>query len=305
MEIPKIPHTLEEWDIEKLDELIQYVGIESDTLDFKKEANKLEEHICAMANTKGGYIVLGINQIKSKDGKKIIRFEKKGFTHGKEDNIKNDITNHVLLLEPVPNMGIDHIHERNGKKFYTILKIENNNSSKPYFVTSTDQCFVRIQASKTRASRSVIFNLFSTNIEQRKNLESLRSACGLVKESTLHIIRDIHNASPTSTMKIPILDLTYLRSSVISCEWFLKENNLWGEHTGQGSYTHGINSLLHELELMNIYVKAYDDSHDTSERHSLKKQLSSYGHGSPFEEDVTKDFDKIITTINEFLENQK
>lgn len=305
MEIPKIPHTLEEWNIEKLDELIQYVGIESDTLDFKKEANKLEEHICAMANTKGGYIVLGINQIKSKDGKKIIRFAKKGFTRGKEDNIKNDITNYALHLEPVPNMGIIHIHEKNGKKFYTVLKIENINSSKPYFVTSTDQCFVRIQASKIRANRSVIFNLFSTNIEQRKNLESLRSSCGLAKESFRHVLDGIHMVSPDSTMKTSTIDLSYLRNTAISCDWFLKENDLWGEHMGQRSHTLGINSLLHDLELMNTYVRSYNDSHNTDERHSLKGQLSNYSLGSSFESKTIEMFDKIIIAVNEFFEKEK
>ncbi len=48
MKIPSIPDTIEEWNIEKLDELIKYTGIESDTFDFKKEPNELREHICAM-----------------------------------------------------------------------------------------------------------------------------------------------------------------------------------------------------------------------------------------------------------------
>ena len=182
MKIPSIPHTLDEWNIKKLDELTKYVGIESETFDFKKEPHELEEHICAMANTKGGYLVLGIEQIKSKDGKKIIRFKKIGFSHGKEDSFKNRITNSILLLDPIPDVEIEHIHENNGDKFYSVIKIENKNSNKPYFVKSTDQCFVRIHNSKIRATRSVIFNLFSTNIEQKKNLESLRSCCSLVKE---------------------------------------------------------------------------------------------------------------------------
>lgn len=305
MKIPTIPEKLSDWDIEKLDELIEYTGIESDTFDFKKEANELEEHICAMANTKGGHLALGIEQIKSDDGTTTIRFKKTGFSKGKEDNLKNRITNSVLLLDPIPDVEIEHIHENDGEKFYSIIKIENKNFNKPYFVKSTDQCFVRIHNSKIRATRSVIFNLFSTNIEQRKNLESLRSCCSLVKESFRHVLSGIYNVSPDSNMKISILDLFYLRNIAISCEWFLKENDLWGEHVGQRSYTHGINSLLYDLELMNTYISSYNDSHNTPERHDLKGQLSSYDLGSSFESKTIEMFDKIIIAVNKFLEKEK
>ena len=79
---------------------------------------------------------------------------------------------------------------------------------------------------------------------------------------------------------------------------------MWGEHTGQGSYTHGINSILHELELMNTYIKSFDDSHDNKERQSLKSQLSSYGHGSSFEDHIIEDFDKIIIAVDKFFSKE-
>ena len=120
-------------------------------------------------------------------------------------------------------------------------------------MTNTDQCFIRIHASKIRATRSIIFNLFSSSIEQRKNLETLKSACSLVKESFRHTLQDSQSAHPMSTMKIPPLDLSFLRNSILTCEWFLREQNLWGEHTGQSSYTHGVTSLLHELDFFNVY----------------------------------------------------
>ncbi|MCV0411263.1 helix-turn-helix domain-containing protein [Nitrosopumilus sp.] len=301
MKIPKIPSSVENWSIEKIDELIQYVGIESDTFDFKKEPNQLEEHICAMANTKGGHLVLGIEQIDSEDGKQIVKFEKRGFKHGFEDNIKNQISNSVLLIEPIPDVDIIPVHEKDNKKFYIVIQIQNNFSNKPYFVRSTDQCFVRIHNSKIRANRSIIFNLFGTSIEQRKNLESLRSASSMVEESFRHVISRIYFVSPESNMKISLLELSYLRTTAVSCDAFLKERDLWGEHTGQGSYTHGINSLLHDLEFMNTYIKSYNDSHDTDERRDLKGQLSSYSLGSTFETQTLEMFDKIICSVDVFL----
>lgn len=304
MKIPSVPTSIDDWSIEKLEELIEYVGIESDTFDFKKKSNQLEEHICAMANTKGGYLILGVEQIDSKDGKKIIRFEKRGFSSGKEDNLKNSITNSVLGVEPNPDVDIILIHQKDNKKFYIVIKIQNNFSDKPYFVRSSDQCFVRIHNSKIRANRSMIFNLFGVSIEQRKNLERLRSACLQTKEDFRFALKDVHSVEPTSTMKIPPYDLTYLRSASMSCEPFLKERKLWGEHTGQSSYTHGINSALHDLNHLKTYIEAYNFAH-SDERQSLKSQLSSWSLGSNFEGSVIEMLDKIVKNIEIFFNKQE
>lgn len=304
MKIPEIPSSIKDWSIEKIDELIQYVGIESDTFDFKKEPNQLEEHICALANTKGGHIVLGIEQINSKDDKHIIRFEKYGFAQGSEDNIKNRITNSVLEIEPTPDVDIIPIHENDNKKFYIVISIKNNFSDKPYFVRTTDQCFVRIHNSKIRANRSIIFNLFGTTIEKRKNLEQLRSACLQTKEEFRFALRDAHSVQPTSTMKIPSYDLTYLRTAAISCERFLRERDLWGEHTGQSSWNHGINSVLHDLNHFKTYIDAYNSAHH-DERHSLKSQLSSWSLGSSSESSVIDLLDSIVKSIESYFEKQE
>lgn len=302
MKLPEIPQNLDDWSIDTIDALYRIPHIESEAFDFKKEQSELDEHICSMANHKGGILVLGIAPKRSEDSKHIIGFVKSGFSKGREEIILNQIADNVVKVEPRPKVDVKHISEKDDNTFYTVIKIESRISDKPYFVTTTDQCFVRLHNSKRRASRSFIFNLFAGSLEQRKNLESLRSACSLIKESVRHIIGDIQFVAPNSSMKIPILDLTYLRSLAISCEWFLKENNLWGEHTKQNSYTHGINSMLHELELMNTYIKSFNDAHENIERQSLKTQLSSYRHGSSFESDVITNFDNIITTIDEFLE---
>ena len=301
MQIPEIPQDPKEWNVDKLNELIKFVGIESNDFDFKKEPNELEQHICAMANSDGGFLILGITQILSNDKKRIIRFEKRGFAHGKEDDLKNKITNSVLGIEPMPPVSFDPIYEKDEKKFYMVIKIGNRISDKPYFVKSTDQCFVRIQNSKIRANRSIIFNLFSTSIEQRQNLERLKSACTQTKEAFRFAVQDVRNVSETSTMKIPPLELSYLRNVSLSCEWFLREKNLWGEHTEQSSYTHGINSVLHDLELLNIYIKSYNLAVNLEERGGIKTQLSSWYQGGGYDETIRGILDKIIDTIDKFL----
>jgi hypothetical protein len=259
--------------------------------------------MCSMANTSGGVIILGLKEEKDSIHKKITGFSKVGFRKGKEDEIGLSIGENVFSISPVPTYDIQHIPD--GELFYSILKIKNETSKKPFFIKNKGQCYVRIDNSSKPAPRSTIMNLFGMSLEQKKNLQSLRSACGLAKESIIHIIRDIYSAQPDSTMKIPYVDLNYLRNTIISCDWFLKENNFWGEHTSQSGYSHGINSVLHQLDLMNTYISSFNDSHSLAERDSLKGQLSSYSHGSSFENGVKENFDKIIKMVDEFFEKQK
>ena len=114
---------------------------------------------------------------------------------------------------------------------------------------------------------------------------------------------DAHNVSENSTMKIPPLELSYLRNASLSCEWFLREKNLWGEHTGQSSYTHGINSALHDLELLNIYIKSYNLAINQKERAGLKSQLSSWSSNYSYEGNTLEMLDKIINSIDKFLKS--
>ena len=48
MKLPSIPQKIEDWNIQILNELVKFTDVESEILDFKKEPNKLHEHICAI-----------------------------------------------------------------------------------------------------------------------------------------------------------------------------------------------------------------------------------------------------------------
>ena len=116
MKFPSIPQNPKNWEIDNINELIKYPNIESETFDFKKEPSELDEHICAMANTMGGILVLGISQVKSKDGKRIIRFKKSGFLKGKEETILNQIVDNTFKVDPLPEIDVEHVHEKDNKK---------------------------------------------------------------------------------------------------------------------------------------------------------------------------------------------
>lgn len=298
MRITTIPEKLENWNLEIINKLTTYPDIESETFDFKSEASDLSKHVCAMANTSGGFIVLGVEELKN-NLQKPTKFEKKGFQKGKQDDIGLEIGNSTSLIEPTPIVDLNHIED--GDVFYTVIKITNVISKKPFFLRDKGQCYIRIGNSSRPATRTTIMNFFSSSIEQRKNLENLKSSCSQTKESFRYALRDTYGVSDTSTMKIPPMDLSYLRNISLSCEWFLRDKDLWGEHTGQLSYTHGINSILHDLELLNIYIKSYNLATNQKERQSLKSQLSSWSLGSSYEQNTLEMFDKIIDVIDKFF----
>jgi predicted HTH transcriptional regulator len=108
MTLPAIPERPQDWNIDTIDNLVQILSIESETFDFKEprsvEKNgELYKDICAMANTSGGYIVLGVGEDKALDGT-LIRFTKDGFRAGTEDKVNLSIANNVYEVNPTPSI---------------------------------------------------------------------------------------------------------------------------------------------------------------------------------------------------------
>lgn len=299
MALVTIPEKLEDWKIETINELIKYTGIESENFDFKKEPNEITKHICAFANTVGGFIVLGVEEIRGSDSTTIAEFKKVGFTEGKQDSIRLQVGNNVSNLEPIPTVNLVHLSD--GQKFFTVIKIENEITKKPVFLRNTGQCYVRIQNSSQLASRTTMANLFSTSMTMKSDVEKIRTACLLVKESLLHTSNENSSAHPASSMKIPMIDLTFLREAILSAEWFLKEKDLFGRHTGDYSYTEGITSIMHRIELMNTYIEAYNRATNEEERRALSHQLDPWKTTRSSLNDIVKFLDKVNDLTTDFL----
>lgn len=298
MELPKIPQILDDWDLDILNELIQYIDIESETFDFKKESNELVEHICAMANSRGGYLILGIEQIDSEDKKHIIRFEKIGFSYGKQDHITNVIGSAILNIEPTPIVNIKHVEEDDKSKFYTIIKIDNKISSKPYFVKSSDQCFIRINTSKIRASRSMILQLFSATVEQIKNIQNLRASVFVTKEELKKTLDHFRGITSHNHSKASRVDLMFLRNAINSANWFLIENNLLNSE----NYENFI-FVLHTIELLNAKIDTFNASYNEDEKQLILQQISEHSsHTLPSDLAITDRFlSNVLSIVDEYL----
>src|SRR5689334_22606554 len=114
MTLPSIPEKINDWDLRLLDELLQIRDIERETFDFKTVVlgnnpvpSDLHNDICAKANTDGGYLFLGIGEIKDKS--KVVGFKKIGFEKGKEDIVGRTVNEHRLRVEPIPMIDILHL----------------------------------------------------------------------------------------------------------------------------------------------------------------------------------------------------
>ena len=201
MKFPTIPEEIKDWDLKTLNKLINIIDIERDSFDFKgPDYKELCNHICAMANTPGGFIVLGIEEIPSPSNSEIIiGFRKNGFKHGKQDSVANSISNAIFNVEPVPKVEFKNIRDRN--KFYTVLKIHSEDNKKPYF-TKAGVCYVRNGPSTRQATRSVIMNLAIHKLVSR---EEIRQHTDYLKEIYRRLIGiSIHYTSRcTIYLEIP------------------------------------------------------------------------------------------------------
>lgn len=294
-----IPENLNDWNLETIENLIQYRDIESENLDFKEKISELPRHICALANSSGGFLVFGIAPKKDSITKKILGYRKIGFDKGKEDYIGLEIGNDVFLISPIPSYKIKHIPD--ASVFYSILKIKNEVSKKPFFIKNKGQCFIRIDNSSRPAPRSTIMNLFGASIEYQKNVKNLRSSCILLKESLSNTINYLKGISTEDQTRPAPIDLTLIKTSILVTVNFLSENDLLG-FTNEKTRHYGITTLLDTLEQLNAQIHVYNTTTNIGIKDEIKRII--LGHDRVLASDlvnIPKLLDKIISKTDEFL----
>jgi hypothetical protein len=91
-----------------------------------------------MTNTFDGNIVLGIDEVKDVSGH-LIKFKKTGFANNNEDNVRNAVNNALVSVEPRTKVRVHNLLNTNSK-FYTISKVEDENSTKELLESLHNQC---------------------------------------------------------------------------------------------------------------------------------------------------------------------
>ncbi|MDH3203904.1 MAG: ATP-binding protein [Nitrosopumilus sp.] len=293
-----VPENREDWNLDTINELIKLRDIESEDFDFKGiDMKDLANHLCAFANTHGGYLVLGIDEDKNND--KLLGFRKNGFKKEKEDHTKNEIRNHHVRIEPLPDIQTKIISD--DERFYVVIKVENNQIKKPYFVNGKG-CFVRIGPSTNLASRNTVLNLFSDINKQIQDLENLKASTVMLKEDFIMIIGKFRYISSAPPNRLPKLDLTLFRNNIAKCESFLVKKNILSRLL-EVRTAPAIAPLLHTLDALNSYIDGFSNSTDESIKKSLQNQIKKNAHYTLSEEleNVEPFLDELLNAIDEHL----
>ena len=299
LELNTIPNNLEDWNLKIIDSLIKLRNAESEKLDFKERISDLAKHISAFANTRGGFLVLGIAPVKNNRDRTISGYKKIGFKIGKEDEIGLEISNSCFSISPIPVYEVKHICDNS--VFYSIIKIRDEISKKPFFIKNKAQCFVRIDNSSRPAPRSTVMNLFGASIESRKNIQNLQSACILLKGSlpwTLNYLKSISINDPTRPAPI---DLAIFRSSVLSAMEFVIENDLLGNRT-ETIIHQGVTTIIDTMEQLNAQIHIYNTTENVKVKEDGKKIILDGNRVLAQDiRQIPELLDKIISKTSKFL----
>lgn len=294
-----LPENLQDWNLDIIDNLIQFKDAESENLDFKEKITDLSKHISAFANTSGGFLVFGIAPIKNSLNKTISGYKKIGFKKGKEDEISLEISNYCFSISPIPSYEIKHIIDES--VFYTIIKIGNEISKKPFIVKNKGQCFIRLDSSSRPAPRSTIMILFAASIEYYRNIQNLQSSCIILKESLSNTINYLEKININDSTRPAPIDLTILRSSLLSSMEFVSENDLLGNRT-KTTIHYGITTVIDTMEQLNAQLHAYNTTENQKVKDEARKII--LGDTRVLANDIRetpKTLDKIISKTREFL----
>jgi hypothetical protein len=281
---------LEEWrmnGVNLLKELVKHQDIERDNFDFKStKLNKLDEVLCAMANTTTGILCLGVDNPTSETNPNST-FRPDGFRKNTKDETLNSINNFVVKVDPIPIVNHCTFDDEAGDSFYVILKVQGLINQRPYMIKGKGQIWVRIGASTMPATRTTIATLFVNQLERRNSVRKLQVHCRLLRSQLIQTAQVIDGVNREYTDIIPPLDLQPFKDAVSSAEWFLSEQNLLGQVNTTGPTVGGLYTNLHEFNALNTTIDIFNN-----------EQMNRGGRYAAF----STVFDRWKTDRNEFKE---
>lgn len=315
------PERLEDYNMSVIDSFLNKRHIESEIFDFKgKDAAKgsdLSKDFCAMANTSGGIIVLGIDEMKNNGV--LTGFAKNGFRTDfqDEDKVNQVIGSNRSQIEPIPIIDCKPVFEQKDPTiYYMVIRVDGKEIYRPYFLRNSGQCYVRIGNSSRPASRSVVLNLFSGFVERRSSARKLVAYMEILKEELINVSSALDEAgkywSKDTTHQIAPLNLSMFRISVAESFWLLSEKGLMGGHVSANpsdkynfhSYRGGVNSLLRDIELLNSYITNYNQERDAEVKASIIHYVGDTRFWKPKRDSIIQALgycDNILHAANDFL----
>ena len=269
MDIPSIPQNLDDWNMDVIDSLLNIPTIESEKLECKREirVDVLSKSICALANTRGGFILVGLGEKKADDGRKS-GYEKIGLDSD-EDTIRQQIASATHVIDPIP--GIDPKCIGAGGKMCVVIHVPEEKSKKPFFVADRG-CYVRVGSSSFPASRSVVMNLFEGQTRKR-NIASLLASLKILKVELGATVGYIGKISTRDQTRPAPVDVRFVMADVMKNQAFLVENKLFGDVNG-GYVTQGILKALQAVRRLNAQVAAYNTEPDPALKEKIRATIT-------------------------------
>lgn len=154
---------IEDLKIEDIEELFNSKEPESETLDYKSEfkndsgriSGRLENTIAAMANTRGGIIVVGI---KTNDANIPEKSEGIDLDRNFRDALENKLHSKVF---PYPKFEISSFipHRTNTEKYFLVIRVPKSNKT-PHIVSGENIIYVRRGSQCKRADLGTLEKFF-------------------------------------------------------------------------------------------------------------------------------------------------
>ena len=95
---------------------------------------------------------------------------------------------------------------------YPIIKIEAENSKKPYFEKEIGRCFIHIGSATVPASKTVVLNLFSGIMRKIENVEKPKVSAEFLKEMIMYTCEKLEVENHTDPLsRITPLDLSLIK----------------------------------------------------------------------------------------------
>jgi hypothetical protein len=308
--ISLIPERLDDWNLDILNRILPLKDIEGEEFDFKGHEfdgfKDLSNDICAMANTAGGYLVLGVDSDTNQKTGYLKGYKKNGFKEGKERSVEIGINNATTSVDPYPSVHYKNIEY--DKKFCPVIKVESTNRQKPYLVKGSGVCYIRAGASSSPASRSMVINLLTNYLQRRNSIVRLKAASRDLIEQIHYTSNDVKTSKPRESLsKIKPLILNFFQNAVLEADWLFLENNLYGGHTHDNAIVGGYYSFYNKLERLNLAIDTYNQpinpfsiEYFLQNREDIKNQLKFWHPSGQDAKDAILFLNNIVTRCDKF-----
>lgn len=188
----KIPENVEEWDIGLIAKIIHEGYDENEILEFKSSINadtkKIPITACAFANTRGGTIILGVNNDRTNP----LSFDQRLVGLDDSDDLKSKITNQLKNIKPDVLLSNIIFKESNIKLFngkvIVIVKIIKSKKAPHQF---EHKFYKRISNGNTEMDVEEIREMILESQKNKRLLRLFRQEGGVLRDDLINIKKKV------------------------------------------------------------------------------------------------------------------